>query len=63
MRDNIHYPSFKRVEGSVIVQLRRIIGEENVLISNELRQKYAQDKTEGWFLCLKLSSNLPKHNK
>ncbi|MEY4936432.1 MAG: hypothetical protein RIS64_2791 [Bacteroidota bacterium] len=43
----IHYPSFKRVEGSVIVQLRRIVGEENVLITNELRQKYGQDQTEG----------------
>jgi glycolate oxidase len=47
MQTNIHYPSFKRVEGSVIVQLRRILGEENVLIHKELREKYGQDKTEG----------------
>ncbi len=47
MQTNIHYPSFKRVEGSVIVQLRRIVGEENVLIHKELREKYGQDKTEG----------------
>jgi glycolate oxidase len=47
MQDNIHYPNFKRVEGSIIVQLRRIVGEENVLISNELRAKYGRDETEG----------------